>query len=208
MEIAVPGIDGSGKSTFVQTTVDLLKAHGIDAAHIDVPYFTQVPGFGKISSHISRMWLWADMRKNRVVMIPLGVLAAFLYVLARRRLRRTDLLFVEHHPSIDVPAYASSYGGSFGLLLAKTVIWLWPKPDAVFMITISTASAYTRILERGKQVQMHETPTDLDELQVRLKRLVSSVSTQHWFVENPTAEGFVNSCLPTLRATTRGNAQK
>ena len=196
MEIALTGIDGSGKTTFLKKTIPYLQTKGIAAGHIDLPYFTEVPGFENISGNfICPLWRWGEEHKNKPVLVFLMVLAVFLYFPARVKLRGRDMIIVEHQPRIDVETYCRIYLGKAGFFLAKIFKHLFPKPDMVTMLVISPEEAYKRLIGRGKTLQPHENLETLKRIDGLLRLSLKESGVNACFVEDPEPETFFNSCL-------------
>jgi thymidylate kinase len=172
MEIAVTGIDGSGKTTLVRGAVKYLRRHGIDAGHIDCPYFRAVPGLERLSRLLGYGWHWVDSRQSKFFFSLMSFFAALVYFAARWKLRGKDILFVEHHPKVDMAPYARLYGGKLGFWAARLIVWLWPKPATVVRISLTPEIAYKRLLKRGKRLQPHETLRSLRRLNKLIKESV------------------------------------
>ncbi|MBU4348158.1 AAA family ATPase [Patescibacteria group bacterium] len=172
MQIAVVGIDGSGKTTLIRQSVRLLGNHNFKVGYIDLPYFSDVPGFKSVSRIITKILRWAEADKHKTVVVLIAILSAILYILAQRKMRKNDFLFVEHHPLIDISAYAELYAGYIGLFLANSVMCFWSKPNVIVMISVPAEICYERILKRGKGPQIHETVSQLRYLESLLSASV------------------------------------
>lgn len=176
MQIAVVGIDGSGKTTFIRQSIRLLECHNFKVGYIHLPYFSDVPGFKVVSRIIIKSLRWAEADKHKTVVILIIVLSAIFYILAQWKMKKNDFLFIEHHPLIDISAYAELYAGHVGLFLAKSVICFWTKPNVIITISTPVEICYERILKRKKGLQMHETISQLRSLKSLLSASVKRAS--------------------------------
>ena len=190
MEVAVNGIDGSGKSTFIQDAVGYFCRRGIYAAGMDIPYFRDTKGFGRLSPVFTWVGEWVEPRSRICFSIFVGVASLFYWV-ARWRLRGAEVLFVEHHPWVDVVPYARVYG-SLPATVARIYRFFWPKPDALILLTLPVVEAHGRIRMRGRPLQWRQSLTRLHLLDELLKeaagkipaRCIAEVMTpQQLFVE-------------------------
>lgn len=196
MELALTGIDGSGKTTFLEKVIPYLKEKGLKTGYIDLPYFRFVPGFERMSSSfICPCWKWAEEKKNNFVLVLLMMLAVFLYLPARLKMRKMDILLVEHHPRVDSIAYSRIYMGGAASVFTRLLMQLFPKPQKIVMLLISSRSAYQRLIERGKTLQPHENIETLTKLEVLLKENIEKSGIEYCFVENPEPDAFCTSCL-------------
>lgn len=196
MELALTGIDGSGKTTFLKKVIPFLKEKNLKAGYIDLPYFRAVPGFEKLSSgFICPVWKWAEEKKNNFVLILLMVLAVFLYLPARFKMRKLDILLVEHHPRVDSISYSKIYMGGTASIITHLLMYLFPKPQKIVMLLIPSEEAYERLIKRGKTLQPHENIETLRKLEVLLKESIASSGIEYCFVEDPEPETFFTTCL-------------
>lgn len=179
VEIVFVGIDGSGKTTFLKEMRNLLQEHGIEVVRIDVPYFLEVPGFYRLGRMIKWFWGRADEKKNRLFIICLAALSAFLYFPARWKTKNAQIILVERHPRIELFAYANLYSAKW---LAKIVdrlrLW-WPEPNMAIFLSVRPEVALQRLLMRGNVLQPHETLTQLNDLGIALQKAAMEVPLYH-----------------------------
>ena len=164
MEIAVNGIDGVGKSTFIEAALSHFENIGVWVSVIDLPYFRRTHGLSRISPYLSACGEWIETR-SRLLYATLMVFSAALYWFARWRTRWASVVLVEHHPRIAITPYALLYGGRFGSLLASTIRTLWPKPDYLVLLTVDPYESKKRIICRGRRAQWRQTVELLSQLQ-------------------------------------------
>jgi len=202
VQIAVVGIDGSGKSTFIRQSVRLLESHNLKVGYIHFPYFSDVPGFKFVSRIITRILRWAEAHKHKTMVILIVVLSAFFYILAQWKMKKNDFLFVEHHPVIDISAYAELYAGNIGLFLAKSAMCFWTKPNVIVMISAPVEICYERILKREKDPQMHETISRLRSLESLLSASAkrASKSEKKCLLKDITPEKLVDWLKSSLKS--------
>lgn len=164
MEIAVNGIDGVGKSTFIDVALSHFEKAGVRVSVIDLPYFRRTHGFSQISPYLATCGEWIETR-SRFLFAIFMVSMAMLFLLARWRTRQAQVVIVEHHPRIAMMPYALLYGGHFGLLLASAVKTLWPKPDYLVLITDDPRESRKRVVSRGRRAQWRQSTERLSLLQ-------------------------------------------
>lgn len=164
MEIAVNGVDGVGKSTFIDAALSHFEKAGVRVSVVDLPYFRRTHGFSRISPYLTVCGEWIETR-SRFLFAIFMVFMAILFLLVRWRSRRAQVIIVEHHPRIAMMPYALLYGGRFGLLLASAVRTLWPKPDYLALITNDPRESRKRVVSRGRRAQWRQSAERLSLLQ-------------------------------------------
>lgn len=189
-EIAIIGIDGSGKTTLAGKISTLFEAFGEDVGYIDVPYFTHTRLCRRCGVLLARIWRFADARGIRPVLIVLGVAAALLYFVARWEMRGRSTVLVEHHPRIDMYAYGALYGGRLGAVLARRASKFWPCPKKAILLTTLPVVAYERLIKRGKPLQIHENPEDLQRLEVFLRQALEASKIEYHAMPAPSWDIF------------------
>lgn len=189
-EIAIAGIDGSGKTTLAGKMFVLFKTLGEDVGYIDVPYFTHTRLCRHCGVLLARMWRLADARRMRFVLIMLGIVAALLYFVARWEMRGRSTVLVEHHPRIDLYAYGALYGGRLGATLARRASKLWPCPNRAVLLTTLPVTAYERLIKRGKPLQIHENLEDLQRLEIFLRQALEASEIEYHAMPAPQWEIF------------------
>ena len=157
-------MDGVGKSTFIGATISRFERAGIRVSVIDLPYFRQTHGFSRISPYLVGCGEWIETR-SRFLFATFMVSMSILFLLARWRTRRAQVVVVEHHPRIAMMPYALLYGGRFGLLLASAIRTLWPKPDYLVLITDDPRESRKRVVSRGRRAQWRQSAERLSLLQ-------------------------------------------
>lgn len=166
MEVTIAGIDGSGKSTFAKKVENEWSGacNEVTINQIDVPYFRELDCLFAVTKIERRIWRRADCNHSTVIVLIASLGAIVLYLIARWRYRKSDIILTEQHPVVSCPAYARLYAGRLGGVLAGVVHRFWPQPDFVYLLDLSEIEAYRRICERGKLRQPHETARQLREL--------------------------------------------
>lgn len=168
MEIAVNGIDGCGKSTFIEEARALFEGKGFSVSVIDFPYFRRTPGLSSLSPYLEKLGDFIE-KQSRILFAIYMFCLSFLYWVAKV-FPTADLVLVEHHPRIDLPPYGCIYGGRIGEWTASLLCRLWPRPDAVLVLTLAPEEAYRRIKGRGRKDQWRQTPERLGRVQELLCR--------------------------------------
>lgn len=191
LEIAITGIDGSGKEYISNRTMSEYRKKGYSVALLDVPYFHNVKTFPRLTKLGRVLWRLANRKQSSVLVIMAGVLSMMLYLVVRYHYRSVDLLVTKRHPVIECPVYGALYAGRFGACLGKIVHCLWPQPDMVYFIDIPVAIAYKRLCERGSIRQPHETPRQLSFLQYRLRCSVGKFRARQAVVDIDTTACFL-----------------
>ena len=165
MEIAVNGVDGVGKSTFINAALFHFERAEIRVSVIDLPYFRRTHGFSWISPYLAACGEWVETR-SRFLFATFMVSMAMLFLFARWRTQRAQqVVIVEHHPRIAMIPYALLYGGRFGLLLASAVRTFWPKPDYLILLTADPRESRRRVVSRGRRMQWRQSAERLLLLQ-------------------------------------------
>lgn len=164
MEIAVNGVDGVGKSTFIDIALSHFEKAEVRVFIIDLPYFHRTHGFSRISPYLAACGEWIETRSH-FLFATFMVSMAMLFLLARWWMRQAQVVIVEHHPRIAMVPYALLYGGNFGLLLASAVRTLWPKPDYLVLITDDPRESQKRVVSRGRRAQWRQSTERLSLLQ-------------------------------------------
>ena len=177
MEVAVNGIDGAGKSTFIREAVGYFQRRGVSAAAMDLPYFRDTEGFERLSLWLVRIGEWLEP-KNRTGFSIFAAGASLFYWMVRWRLRRVEVLFVEHHPWIDLVPYARLYG-VLPASAAGLYRLLWPKPDALILLTLPAAEASRRIRRRGRPPQWRQSSARLLLLEGFLRAMEGSIPARY-----------------------------
>ena|GEM_PF-4087252 len=175
VEIAVNGIDGAGKSTFIEKLEVRLREEGISVAVIDCPYFRRTKGFSRASPVLERVGNQAE-RFSRILFGGYMFCVVLLYWLARWRTRGVEVLLVEHHPHIDLVPYAQMYGARIGVWFARRIRHFWPEPDGVILLTVSPEESVRRIQVRGRPRQWRQTTSRLNALQELMRDIVKENS--------------------------------
>lgn len=192
LEVAVVGIDGAGKTTDVKRAISYFREQGMRVVRIHVPDFELLPrGFRTLGKQITSWWRWADERHYKSLVVLLLIVAAFLFYAARRSVRGAGTVLIEHHPRIDLPAFAHLYGGPILGRIAQVIARLWRPPDMAIMLEVPPEIALERIRARGSLVQSHETDEQLFRLAVLLRASVVRAVPECYFLKEPTPETFV-----------------
>lgn len=201
IEIAIEGIDGSGKSCLAQKIVDQLEKQNFKTGRIDVPRFQAGAGSYLNQWLFKSGWNLADRSRCAFLIIILGAAAGFYYLLCRRRLANCDYLVTERHPVVNVPVYGQFYAGWLGRILGMLVQRLWPWPDRILFLDIAPHKAYQRLCRRGRPRQRHEALTSLTFLAKHLKHLQLLESTSLRIVKVEELENqSAGSCLKKIKA--------
>lgn len=174
MEIAVNGIDGAGKSTFIGELERIFRQKGISVAVIDFPYFRRTQGFSRISPLLEQAGNCAE-RTSRILFGGYAFAVALSYWWARWRAREAEVCLVEHHPRVDLVPYAAIYGGRIGVRLARLLCRLWPEPAGVVLLAAPPEEAMRRIHRRGRAKQWRQTASRLGALQ----ELMAATAKEH-----------------------------
>lgn len=199
MKIAVVGIDGAGKSTFIERVASCLCARGITVACVRVPDFDVLPwGLQTIGKYASTGWRFADSRGSTPLVIFFLLVAVLLFSPALWSARRAEVVLIEHHPRIDLPAFAHLWGGSFCGLLSRILAHIWRPPDVAVMLEVSVEVALERIRKRDVPLQLHETPDDLSRLSGLLRVSVKHAVPECFFWEKPVPEIFAARVCDSL----------
>lgn len=156
LEVAVVGVDGSGKSTLIRELRQELESLGLSTSLIDVPRYTEAGWFG---SAMQSALAWAE-RRNRFVLAAFALPAALAFLVLRRR-QQVDVILVEHHPNIEMPVYGHLYAGRVGFFAGSIYSRLFPRPDAVVRLSVPVDVAIQRIRGRGRTQQWYERPEKL-----------------------------------------------
>lgn len=190
IEIAIEGIDGSGKGTFMKRAKEDLEHRGFKVGCVDIPYFSLVPKFERTSNFFNTLLAKAEKYQNTFLFVVLAALAAIVYLVVRKGLQKhCDIVLTERHPAIDMVSYARLYCGAFGAWVTKFFLALWPKPNAIFFLTIPPVEAYKRLVKRGKILQPHETVSRLGVLTLLLTEQAKQ-SNKYYFAKDNTLENF------------------
>lgn len=179
MEIAVNGIDGSGKSTFIESALAHFRNLGIEAAVIDFPYFRQTKGFGRINPLLCACGEWLETKNRFLFGVYMVFFSAALYWIAVRITRKAQVVLVEHHPRIAMMPYASLYGKRMGSLFASLIQTLWRKPDFLVLLAIDPYESHRRILRRGRRLQWRQSPEGLAALQRMLREAAKDIPLRY-----------------------------
>ena len=159
------GVDGVGKSTFINAVLFHFERAEVQVSVIDLPYFRRTHGFGRISPYLAACGEWIETR-SRFLFATFMVSMAMLFLFARWRTQRAQqVVIVEHHPRIAMIPYALLYGGRFGLLLASAVRTFWPKPDYLILLTADPRESRRRVVSRGRRMQWRQSAERLLLLQ-------------------------------------------
>lgn len=177
MEVAVNGIDGSGKSTFIREAVGYFSWRNVRAAAMDIPYFRNTEGFEWLSPLLVRIGEWLEPR-SRIGFSIFVSGASLLYWVARWQLRRIEVLFVEYHPWVDLVPYARIYG-VFPATAARLYRLFWPKPDALILLTLPVVKAHARIRRRGRTPQWRQSFARLLRLEGFLREVAGNIPTRY-----------------------------
>lgn len=165
LEVAVVGMDGSGKSTVIKALRDIMRKHDLTTGYLDIPRYSECGWFGKLMSKI------LEMTETRKVLISLfGLTSTLGFWWVREQLSSKDLVFFEHHPRIEIPSYAYLYYGRKAFLITKAISVIFSAPKILIYVDVTTQVAITRIQNRGRTKQPHETSDKL-RIQSRLLKL-------------------------------------
>jgi len=158
LRIAIIGIEGSGKSWLIGKALETLGDRGSTIT------FSRIPGIQAGGRIILRTWRWAHAKHYKLPIILLAALVTVLYGLAQWRMRKVEVLFLEHYPLIDLPAFGALYANRAGSFLGHMVAWIFPKPNIILFLDIPIDVAEKRIRERGKPIQLYESCVSLAKL--------------------------------------------
>lgn len=191
MKIAVVGIDGAGKTTFIERVAACLRARGVCVACVRVPDFDVLPrGLQAIGKCASTGWRFADSRGSTLLVIFFLLIAVLLFSPALWSVRKAEVILIEHHPRIDLPAFACLWGGRFCGLLWRILAHIWRPPDVAVMLEVPVEVALERIRKRDVPLQLHETPDDLSRLSDLLRVSAQRAVPGCFFWEKPDPDMF------------------
>lgn len=148
----------------MDATLSHFERAGVRVSVVDLPYFRKTHGFSRVSPYLTICGEWIETR-SRFLFATFMVSMAVLFLFARWRTRRAQVVIVEHHPRIAMMPYALLYGGRFGLVLASAVRILWPKPDYLVLLTDDPCEIQRRVVCRGRRAQWRQSVERLSLLQ-------------------------------------------
>lgn len=188
-------MDGAGKTTFIERVAACLRAHGVCVACVRVPDFDVLPcGLQTIGAYVSAGWRRADTKGRIPLVVFFLIIATLLFFPAQWCARRAEVVLIEHHPRIDLPAFASLWGGSVVGFLCRIIARMWRAPDVVVMLEVPVEVALERIEKRGTPLQIHETYDTLSRLGALLRVSAERAALGYIFLKDPDPEMFA-ACL-------------
>ena len=191
MKVVVVGIDGAGKTTFIERVAVYLRARGVCVACVRVPDFDVLPrGLQTLGKSVSLGWRFADSRGSTTLVVFFLIIATLLFFAAQWSARKAQVILIEHHPRIDLPAFAHLWGGRMVGLLCRVIARMWRAPDVAVILDVSVEIALERIEKRGLPLQIQETDETLRRLSELLHISAVRAVPGCFFLKDPDPEVF------------------
>jgi len=168
VDIAIVGIDGSGKTTISRSLQQMLSEKGLSAAVIDPPHLRDFGGAaGKMQNTGMRLIESGERKGSSLKVVAGSMITEFAARSAKRASRKKDARIHERPASVEIRPMTKAY---LGARIARIIRPLerpvgGPLPDVAVLLKLDPEKALARIAPRESAGRMHESLEKLSGLQ-------------------------------------------
>lgn len=186
LRIAVVGMDGSGKSTVVDSMAERFRGKYRFELLKTLPRPARTYATTNwVERKLDRLALKGDeLGQKHLVIVSQAIQNAIYPFLRIGAEKKKDIIVYERHPRIDYEAYGPYYGGKAATKAGK-FLSAAPYPDIIIHLDASPEKAYKRVLSRigdghrKKVPHMHENLEGLKKVRARFGKAISELVSQN-----------------------------